>query len=154
MKEKVTKIISKIINSVWFVIIIAIIILGKTLLFYNKTVGEVELETILNTVSFIVVLGAILCTLPNKARVVGAIISDIVISILLFADHTYYIYARTILSVAQITNLQYGEEITKAIPILLSPVHILYFVDLLMLIALHYVKEIKIEKFRCSYRTS
>ncbi len=145
MKEKVTKIISKIINSVWFVIIIAIIILGKTLLFYNKTVGEVELETILNTVSFIVVLGAILCTLPNKARVVGAIISDIVISILLFADHTYYIYARTILSVAQITNLQYGEEITKAIPILLSPVHILYFVDLLMLIALHYVKEIKIE---------
>ncbi len=148
MKEKVIKIISKIINSVVFVIIIGIVIFGKTLLFYNQTIGEVELETILNTASFIVVLSAILCALPNKARVVGAIISDIVISILLFADHTYYIYARTTLSMAQITNLQYGEEITKAIPILLSPVHILYFVDFLMLIGLHYIKDIKIETLK------
>lgn len=148
MKGKVTKIISKIINSVLFVIIIGIVILGKTILFYNQTVGEVGIETIFNTISFIIVLVAILCALPNRARIVGTIIADIIISIVLFADNTYYVYSRTILSVAQITNLQYGEEITKAIPIMLSPMHIFYFVDFIILVILHYIKEIKIEKLK------
>lgn len=145
MQQKMIKVITKIINSIGFAIIIGIFILGKTILFYNQTVGEVGIETILNTISFIIVLVAILCALPNRARIVGTIIADIIISILLFADHTYYVYSRTILSVAQITNLQYGEEITKAIPILLNPVHILYFVDFIILVPLHYIKEIKIE---------
>ncbi len=145
MKEKIVKTINKAINSIAFIIIIGIIIFGKTMLFYNQTIGEVEINTILRTISFIGVLVAILCALPNRARIVGVIISDIIISILLFADNTYYVYSRTTLSVAQITNLQYGEEITKAIPIMLSPMHILYFVDFIILIALHYIKNIKIE---------
>lgn len=142
MKEKI----NKIINSVWFVILIGIIILGKTLMFYNQTIGEIDKETIINTIYFVIVLVAIMLALPNKARAIGMIVADIIISILLFADHTYYIYARTILSVAQITNLQYGEEITKAIPILLKPVHILYFLDFILLLVLHFIKEIKIKK--------
>lgn len=140
MQQKMIKVITKIINSIGFAIIIGIFILGKTILFYNQTVGEVGIETILNTISFIIVLVAILCALPNRARIVGTIIADIIISILLFADHTYYVYSRTILSVAQVTNLQYGEEITKAIPILLNPVHILYFVDFIILVPLHYIR--------------
>lgn len=145
MKGKITRGITKAINSIIFVIVIGIIIFGKTLLFYNQTIGPVEMFTIWRTISFIAVLVAILCALPNRARIVGTIISDIVISILLFADHTYYVYSRTTLSVAQFANLQYGEEITKAIPILLSPSHILYFVDFIILIILHYIKEIKVE---------
>lgn len=146
MQQKIANVITKIINSIGFVIIIGILIFAKTLLFYNQTVGEIGTTTILNTINFIVVLVAILCALPNRARIAGTVIADIIISILLFADHTYYVYSRTILSVAQITNLQYGEEITKAIPIMLNPTHILYFVDLIILIIFHYIKEIKIEK--------
>lgn len=146
MKQKIIEIIKKAINSIAFVVIIGIIIFGKTMLFYNQTIGQIELSTILKTISFIAVLVAILCAIPNRARIVGAIIADIIISVLLFADHTYYVYSRTTLSVAQFTNLQYGEEITKAIPIMLSPMHIFYFVDFIILLIFHYIKEIKIER--------
>lgn len=71
---------------------------------------------------------------------------NILISILLFADNIYYSYSSNVLSVLQISNLQYGEEIMSTLPLLLKLPQILYFIDILTLIILIATSIIKIEK--------
>ena len=107
-KEKL----NKFVNSIWFVIVIGIIILLKTILFYNNTIAineNIELETIIGTISFIVVIGCFLCVLPNRPRVIVTILVDLLLSIMLFSDNIYYTYSNSVLSIAQFSNLQYGE---------------------------------------------
>ena len=117
--EKIKEILNKAINSIWLPIFIGIIIFFKAILFYNNTINiddKLELETIIGTMSFSIVLVCFLCVLPNRGRVISAICIDIFFSILLFSDNVYYIYSNSVLSVAQITNLQYGEEIMSTLP--------------------------------------
>lgn len=137
------------VNSIWFVIVIGILILVKTIVFYKNTVSLTEklaLETIFGTISFITVIVCFLCVLPNRARTIGTIAVNILISILLFGDHAYYNYSSNVLSVAQITNLQYGEEITSTLPQIVQIRQILYFLDFVILAVLFIDKNIKIEK--------
>ena len=141
--------INQIINSVVFVILIGILLLLKTFLFYNSTIATneaLELNTIVGTISFLVVLGCFIIILPNRARIVTTIIINIVISVLLFGDHVYYIYSNSVLSVAQISNLQYGGEIMKTLPMVIQAKQILYFLDILILIGLFLGKVVKLEK--------
>ncbi len=141
--------INQIINSVVFVILIGILLLLKTFLFYNSTIATNEalkLNTIVGTISFLVVLGCFIIILPNRARTVTTIIINIVISVLLFGDHVYYIYSNSVLSVAQISNLQYGGEIMKTLPMVIQAKQILYFLDILILIGLFLGKVVKLEK--------
>ena len=147
--EKIKEILNKAINSIWLPIFIGIIIFFKAILFYNNTINiddKLELETIIGTMSFSIVLVCFLCVLPNRGRVISAICIDIFFSILLFSDNVYYIYSNSVLSVAQITNLQYGEEIMSTLPMVIQAKQILYFVDIIIFMLLIIFKIFKIYK--------
>ena len=68
------------------------------------------------------------------------------ISLLLFSDNIYYTFSNNFLSVAQITNLQYGDEIASTLPMLLEWKQIWYFADIIILLILIATKVLKIEK--------
>lgn len=141
--------INKVFNSVWFVVFIGIALLLKTFLFYYNTIAvneKLEVETIIGTICFIIIIVCFLNILPNRARIIVSIIVDFLISLLLFGDHVYYIFSNSVLSVAQITNLQYGEEIMSTLPMVMQMRQILYFVDILLLLGLLVGKILKIEK--------
>lgn len=147
--KTVKKQIIKIFNSVWFCIIVGVLIFLKILLFYNSTIARSEAlgaETIMGTLNFIAVIICFLCVLPNRARTINAIIIDLLLSIVIFGDNIYYIFSNSFLSVAQISNLQYGNEITKSLPTLLSIKHILYFIDIILIAVLLIFRVLKLEK--------
>ena len=100
----------KFINSWYFVLFIGLLILAKTFLFYYHTIAvneQLYSDTIIGTISFVVVIICFLFVLPNRARAVTSIVVDFIISFVLFGDNVYYNYSNSVLSVAQITNLQY-----------------------------------------------
>ena len=141
--------INKYINTPFFVVFIGIIILIKTLFFYNNTIAinePIDMNTFLGTVSFIVVIVSIVDILPNRSRMITILIIDLLLSILLFADNIYYSFSNNVLSVAQIENLQYGGEIMKTLPSLLEFKQILYFLDLIIISLLLICRVVKIQK--------
>lgn len=143
------EIINKVFNSVWFVILIGVLLLGKTFLFYHNTIAinePLEMETIIGTACFMAVMICFLTILPNRTRIITAIVIDFLVSLLLFADHVYYVFSNSVISVAQITNLQYGEEIAGTLPMVMQVKQILYFLDMMVLIGLGIGKIIKWEK--------
>ena len=149
MKEKTKEILNKIINSSYFPIIIAILLILKTILFYKSTVSiqeEIYKKTIVNTTIFIFCLFGISYLLPRRARNITGIVINVIFSILLFADNLYYNYSNNVLSIMQITNIQYGEEIMSTLPMLIKPSQILYFIDLILLLIGFISRFIKIKK--------
>lgn len=147
--KSVKKLLNKFINSIWFAIIIGILIFLKTLLFYKSTIAindSLTLKTIIGTMTFIIMIVCFLCVLPNRARTTCGIIVNVLFSILLFGDNIYYIYSNNVLSIAQITNLQYGEEIISTLPMVLELKQILYFIDIIVLLLLFILKILKLEK--------
>ena len=148
-KEKVKNILNKIFNSIWFPVIICILIFFKTILFYNNTIAineKLNMETVLGTMYFTIILLCFLIILPNRTRIISSIIINIFISFLLFGDNAYYTYSSSVLSIAQITNLQYGEEILSTLPMVIQLKSILYFIDIVFIIVLIIFRIIKIEK--------
>ena len=140
---------NKILNSFWFVIIIAVIIFLKTILFYQNTIvtdGNIEKDLILGTIFFIVSIMCVINALPNRVRVISLIVLDLLISLLLCADELYYAFSNNVLSIAQFSNLQYGEEITSTLPSIIRLHQILYFIDIIILIVLKAFKIIEIKK--------
>ena len=149
MKEKTKEILNKIINSSYFPIIISILLILKTILFYKSTVSiqeEIYKKTIVNTAIFIFSLFGISYLLPRRARNITGIVINVIFSILLFADNLYYNYSNNVLSIMQITNIQYGEEIMSTLPMLIRPSQILYFIDLILLLIGFISRFIKIKK--------
>ncbi len=149
MKEKTKEILNKIINSSYFPIIISILLILKTILFYKSTVSiqeEIYKKTIVNTTIFIFCLFGISYLLPRRARNITGIVINVIFSILLFADNLYYNYSNNVLSIMQITNIQYGEEIMSTLPMLIRPSQILYFIDLILLLIGFISRFIKIKK--------
>ena len=147
--EKAKRMGNKIVNSIGFIILLGILIFAKTFLFYYSTIAvteELPIETILGTLSFIVVVICFLCVLPNRARIILGMLVDIFFSLLLFADNAYYNYSNSVLSIAQFTNLQYGEEIISTLPMVLQLKQILYFLDIILFIILFTSKFLKIKK--------
>ena len=147
--QKLFGTIEKFINSIYFVLIIGILILAKTFLFYYNTIAvneQLYSDTIIGTISFIVVIICFLFVLPNRARVTTSIIINFIISLVLFGDNIYYNYSNSVLSIAQITNLQYGGEIISTLPMVLKLYQTLYFLDIIALVILIVTKKIKIYK--------
>ncbi len=143
------EVINKVFNSVWFAILIGVLLLGKTFLFYDSTIAinePLEKETIIGTVCFIAVMICFLTILPNRTRIITSIVIDFLVSFLLFSDHVYYIFSNSVLSVAQFTNLQYGEEIAGTLPMVMQAKEVLYFFDMIILIGLGLGKMIEWEK--------
>lgn len=151
-KEGIRKginILNKGVNSIYFAVIIGILILAKTFLFYYHTIAigeQLYSDTIIGTISFVIVIICFLWVLPNRGRAILAMIVDFIISLLLFGDNVYYNYSNSVLSIAQITNLQYGGEIMSTLPMVMKLYQILYFLDIFILVILLITKNIKIEK--------
>ena len=151
-QEKIDKV-KKAVNSIIFPITVGVLIFLKCILLYYNSIAipqSLPIETVLGTIGFITIIVCILCLLTNRARVIASIIVDLLISLILFGDNVYYRYSNNVLSVSQITNLQYGDEIAGTIPELLKLSHILYFVDIILLIIL--VIHTKIEKRKIGSR--
>lgn len=149
MRQKIRELLNKIVNSNFFIIILMIVVFLKTILFYKSTIcinEKIYINTIQMSIMYILSLFGMLYLLPKKGRNIAGIIMNILISILLFADNIYYSYSSNVLSVLQISNLQYGEEIMSTLPLLLKLPQILYFIDILTLIILIATSIIKIEK--------
>ena len=119
-KEKIKDMANKFFNSIGFPIIIGILLFLKTIFFYQNTISvreTIDKETILGTITMLsTIIWAICVFLPNRGRIITTIIVDILASILLLADNLYHTYSSSVLSVAQIMNLQYGEEIMSTLP--------------------------------------
>jgi sulfatase family protein len=149
VRQKIKENLNKIVNSNFFIIILMIVVFLKTILFYKSTIcinEKIYINTIQMSIMYILSLFGMLYLLPKKGRNIAGIIMNILISILLFADNIYYSYSSNVLSVLQITNLQYGEEIMSTLPLLLKLPQILYFIDIIVLIILIATSVIKIEK--------
>ena len=147
--KKTNTIFNKIVNSIKFPILIGIILLLKTIFFYQNTTSiqeTIDANTILGTTAFLATIICAISILPNRGRIIAIITVDILVSILLFADNLYYTYSSSVLSVAQMMNLQYGEEIMDTLPMLIQLREILYFADIIFIAILIGVKSIKIEK--------
>lgn len=151
--SKIKELGNKFFNSIGFTILIFALIVLKALLFYKNTImirEEINESTILGTITFVFVLMSIVCILPSKPRTITVIVLDVLISIILFGDDIYYTYSNNVLSVLQITNLQYGEEILSTIPVLLNISHLLYFIDIIIIFGLIWAKKIKIQESKKS----
>jgi len=143
------EIINKILNSICFVVLIGVLLFCKTLLFYYSTIAiedNIETETIVGTICFIITGMCFLSILPNRTRIIASIVIYFLVSLLLFGDHIYYIFSNSVLSIAQISNLQYGEEIIKVLPMVIQFKQILYFLDIFIILIALLNKTLKIEK--------
>ncbi len=148
-KEKIKNKVNQFFNSIGFPVMIGILLLLKTIYFYQDTISireTIDKETILGTIAFLSTIVCLICTLPNKGRIITTIIVDVLLSVLLLADNLYHTYSSSVLSVAQILNLQYGEEIMNTIPMLMQLEKFLYFIDMILVGILLVVKVLKIEK--------
>lgn len=143
---------TKIFSSRYFILYLFFIILLKTILFYADTVFYKEgiwLWSIRQTSFFIIfMVSLLLLCRKSRVRFVLGMLMNLGVSILLFADELYYLYASNIISVMQAGNLQYGGEILAAIPSLLKPRQVLYFIDILIVIIVLALKVVKIEKHK------
>lgn len=149
------KAIEYLLSTRWYTFVLGIIMLVKTIFFYRNTVFKndtIWLWSVRQTCFFIVIL--VFPTLLLKKSVrrfeVGTII-NLIVSVVLFADELYYTYASNILSVMQVGNMQYKDEIIAAIPTLLNKSQVLYFIDFLIIAILMMTRMIRIkanDKFR------
>ena len=137
LKQVLKKTIEIIFESRIIVIIIGLLLLLKTLYIYKLVIFPVKPITA-SQVKIASVFIAIILTVPmllkGKARVWVAIIFDFLISILLCINDLYYSYSSNLVSVSQISNLQYGKEISAALPYLLNIRQVVYFIDIIILI--------------------
>lgn len=147
--NKIKSIIEYVLSTRWYTLFIGIVILLKTLFFYANTVfhnDTIWLWSVRQTCFFIVIIVfPLLLFRKSVRRFEFGMIENFLISILLFADELYYTYASNILSVMQAGNMQYKDEILAAIPTLVNPKQILYFIDFIILAILLIGKFIKIQ---------
>ena len=149
--EKIKVAINKLFNSIGFIILIGISIMLKTLFFYQDTImirEQLNFNIIIGSISFILIILLICLTLSNRQRIFIGLTFNLILSIILFGDDLYYSYSSNVLSISQITNLQYGEEIMTTLPMLIKFRHIIYFIDSIIIIALIISKYLKIEEKR------
>ena len=149
-ENKLLQAVEYILSSRWYVVLIGIVLLLKTTFFYGNTVFKndtIWLWSLRQTALFIVVIVFPLLLFKKSVRrfEVGMIINFLV-SLLLFMDELYYTYASNILSVMQVGNMQYKDEILAAIPSLLDKSQILYFIDFVIIAILLLGKFVKIKQ--------
>lgn len=146
--KKVRIALSKFINSRYVTILFAVIILAKSIFFYKNTVFVEEKiwdYTIYSSIMFLMYFILALLFIKNsKTRFNCGIVVVFLVSVLLFSDELYYKFASNVISIEQLSNLQYTSEISEALPDLIEPKHILYFIDFVVLGGLVFSKFIKI----------
>lgn len=149
MKEKIRKVLNIILNSRLFIVFLGIMLFIKTIYFYKNTIAvstQIQMQTIIGTISFLTIIICFLIVLPNKMRIKIGLLVNFLISLLIWADNVYYIYSASALSVEQLTNLQYTEQITETIPSLINFSQIIYFIDFIIISILYLLKILKADK--------
>ena len=105
-KGKVTKMLEFVLSSRWYVLLIGILILLKTIFFYANTVFKddtIWLWSIRQTCFFIVIIVfPLLLFRKSIRRFEFGVVINFLVSVLLFADELYYTYASNILSIMQV----------------------------------------------------
>ena len=148
-KEQVKQLLNKIINTKIFVLVTSISIFLKTLLLYKVAIfnnTQITTNCIYNTISFISIILILPMLLKNRFRFITANIINLFVSFLLCINEIYYSYATNLVSISQISNLQYGKEISAALPNLIHIHQILYFIDIILILCLCAFKRIKLQK--------
>lgn len=155
MKNKIInvlkKCINKIVNSELIIIYTGIILFIKMCFFYEQTIYFSEImqkDIVAKTFIYSMYLVTILFILKNRARFIFSNVLNLIFSTIMFADEVYYNYSSSLISVAQISNLQYSEQISATIGDLVNIKQIFYFVDLIIVLFLVLKKFIKVEKIK------
>ena len=150
MKHKFKAFINRIVNSELIVVFTGLAIFFKGWLFYKTTfyqsVGQCSSDIIVRSFIFSMFLVTFLMFLKGKIRFFLAMLLNLALSILMCADSIYYGYSTSLLSVAQISNLKYGEQISSTIGDLISIGQALYFVDIFLILLFLIFRIIKLEK--------
>lgn len=149
MKQKIKEVLNKVLNSRMFIVVLGIMMFIKTIYFYKNTIvvlGEIEKQTLIGTISFLITIQCFFMIFPNKLRIKISLIINILMSLLLWADNIYYIYSSSVISVEQLTNLQYTEQIIGTVPSLIRFSQIIYFIDFIVIGVLYLIKILKIDK--------
>ena len=132
-----------------FVVMVGILLVLKTILLYRTAIFNTKLleyENVHMVVVFIFVLMSPAMLFKDKIRFWLTLVEDLLISMLLFINELYYSYSANLVSVSQISNLQYGREISIALPHLLNIHQILYFLDIIIVLIVFFALKIKIKK--------
>ena len=119
--------------------------------FYEQTIYFSEImqkDIVAKTFIYSMYLVTILFILKNRARFIFSNVLNLIFSTIMFADEVYYNYSSSLISVAQISNLQYSEQISATIGDLVNIKQIFYFVDLIIVLFLVLKKFIKVEKIK------
>ncbi len=152
-KSVLAKTRTKIINTRIFPILIGFIILLKTIFLYkngmysNQSIGREMLITMSYMAgAFIAIFIIIPMLLKPRARFWATLLVDLLVSILLCINEIYYNYSSNLVSVSQISNLQYGKEISASLPDLIHIRQIAYFIDIILIIILVIAKKIRVNK--------
>ena len=149
MKEKIRHILNRIVNSRLFVVLIGTMLFIKTIYLYKNTIAvstQIQTQTIIGTISFLTIIICFLMILPNKIRIKATLIMSFLLSLLVWADNIYYKYSASAISVEQLSNLQYTEQITETIPSLIKFGQVIYFIDFIIIGILFLMKILKIDK--------
>lgn len=143
--------INKIVNSELIIIYTGIMLFFKMCFFYEQTIYFSDvMQTAIAAKTFIysMYIVTLLFLFRNKSRFICANIMNLLMSIIMFADEVYYNYSSSLISVAQVSNLQYSEQISGTIGDLLNWGQIFYFIDIVIMLILYVTKFIKIEKIK------
>lgn len=140
-----------IVNSDLIIIFTGLVLFVKMCFFYERTIyfsDVIQKEIVEKTFIYSMYLVTLLFILKNKSRFICTYGINLCMSILMFADEVYYNYSSSLISIAQISNLQYSDQISATIGDLTNFSQILYFLDLIIVIVLLITKFIKIEKIK------
>lgn len=155
MKNKpenaVKKYINLVINSELFIIIIGIVLFLKIFLFYKLTIynhEQTDFNLLTKTFIYSMFIVTFLFLFPNRIRFVLGTVVNLLFSTLMFADNLYYNYSTSLISVSQISNLQYSEQIGAAIKDLLSITQVMYFVDIVVMAILLITRFVRLQKIK------
>ena len=143
--------INEIINSELFPIVIGFMLFFKVALFYKLTIYNVSsynMDILAKSFIYSMFIVSILYIFKNRLRFIIGTILNVLFSMLLFADNLYYNYSTGLISISQISNLQYSEQIGVTLKDLLSTIHLLYFADIFLIAILIVVKVVKIKKIK------
>lgn len=149
--EGVKGFINKVINSELFPIALGLILFIKVALFYKLTIyrgDNYNISILSKTFIFSMFIVTFLYAFKNRLRFTLGTILNFFISTLLFADNLYYNYSSSLISISQISNLQYSEQISASIKDLLSIVQVLYFVDIFLALIMLLTRFLRIEKIK------
>lgn len=148
---KIKRFCNRIINSEFFPILLGLFLFIKVAIFYKLTIykGEEYSSQILSK-SFIysMFIVTFLFLFRNRPRFVIGTIFNILISLLLFADNLYYNYSTSFISISQISNLQYSEQIAASFKDIFYVVDLVYFIDIIVIALMLITRFLKIEKTR------